>query len=183
MIKNWHKFYFKNSKFLILFVVPFVLFINLNKIIKGKLIDNVDLSLFVVLFVLLLIAFSIPFWRLRQLQNRYGIGNFTDEDLQLNQKRKLDCKLKWDDLYNRIQIDPWFAKQKVMKDEGAILINTGWSIYGWGDEIRIIPDNPLEVTQSVTVQSGPKGFKSTVVDYGTNWENILRIKKILESDQ
>lgn len=62
--------------------------------------------------------------------------------------------------------------------ESGVLLRSNFSWKSWGEEIKIILIKQIADENEFQVSSRPK-FSLTLVDYGKNLENMMRIENLL----
>jgi hypothetical protein len=108
-----------------------------------------------------------------------GVKNFSADKLSVIQNRELESKLKPHEVESAISNDPYLSKMKLTKAEDSIILNTKTGLRSWGEKITITPGSTNKSVTAYKVESRPK-LASTLVDLGKNYENVMRIERLLE---
>ncbi len=122
-----------------------------------------------------LILVSISISRLKKM----GLKDFSDEDLAMKQKREIVSALNIPEIVERLKKDEKTGKMKLQMLENGIQLSSGVSWESWGEIINIIQIPIEENKYKYQIISKPK-LSTTIIDYGKDFENVNRIKKILE---
>ena len=126
-------------------------------------------------FFMSLILVSISISRLKKM----GMKDISDEDLAVKQKREIVSTFNIPEIIERLKKDEKTGKMKLKMLENGIQLSTGVSWESWGEVINIIQIPNGENKYKYQIISKPK-LSTTIIDYGKNFENVKRIKKILE---
>lgn len=103
-----------------------------------------------------------------------GIRNASDLDFKVNQKSTFTSKLTLKEIFDELK-----TKYKSINfTSDKIIIKTSISLYSWGENIEITKVRTNEFEYEIT--SKPQ-LPTTLIDYGKNSENILKIKKIINN--
>ncbi|MBK7232049.1 MAG: hypothetical protein IPH93_07245 [Saprospiraceae bacterium] len=121
-----------------------------------------------------LIIVSYHKYRLKKI----GIRELTEENLGVSHNKILKSKLNIMELIEELKKDPIFGKMKISEKESEILIRSNLTWESWGEEIKIILNKHIADEYEYQVSSRPK-FSLTLVDYGKNLENMMRIESVL----
>ncbi len=122
-----------------------------------------------------LVLVSINIYNLKKM----GLKDFSDEDLAVKQKREIVSTLNIPEIIERLKKDEKTGKMKLKMLENGIQLTSGVSWESWGEVINIIQIPNGENKYKYQIMSKPK-LSTSIIDYGKNFENVTRIKKILE---
>lgn len=109
-----------------------------------------------------------------------GIQEFTNKNLSVNQTRNLKSELNKTELIEKLKTDPIIGKLKMTEIENGILIMTGMTWKSWGEEIKILLKSNQETDFEYQVTSSPK-WKTILIDFGKNLENVNRIEDAIKN--
>lgn len=116
----------------------------------------------------------------RYALEKLGIYKISEANLKVTQERSVSSTLSKAELIQRLKADPSIAKMDMVENENEIHLRTGFSWASWGEVIKIVEKHSLDDHFEYAVSSRPK-LKTTLVDYGRNLENILKIEKVMKS--
>jgi hypothetical protein len=111
---------------------------------------------------------------------KYGIQELSDENLGVTQKKEIKTKLGKIELINKLKSDPIIGKMKMIETENGITLNTGMTWKSWGEEIKIILKSENNSDFEYQISSSPK-LKTTIIDYGKNLQNLIRIENVINN--
>ncbi|MBK7811128.1 MAG: hypothetical protein IPO62_08895 [Saprospiraceae bacterium] len=109
---------------------------------------------------------------------KIGIRELTEENLGVSHSKILKSKLNIMELIEELKKDYIFGKMKMKEMESGVLLRSNFSWKSWGEEIKIILIKQIADENEFQVSSRPK-FSLTLVDYGKNLENMMRIENLL----
>lgn len=144
--------------------------------------------------VLLLIYFAIGvitgfiFQILNEIETRKAISNASENDFQVNQKRKFDIIQSYDETFNLCLEFCQTAKAKINSQDflsGTINAKTGivWKAFGWNTFGHKLNFNISKVTEELTeieVQITPK-MPITLMDGGEALKIIKAIEEFFQA--
>ncbi|WP_396171690.1 hypothetical protein [Flavobacterium sp.] len=146
-----------------------------DEISKTIILKNITASLFFGIFMSLILV-SFHWYKLK----KDGVKNITDENIGVNQTKKIETKLNKEQLIQKLKLDPTIRKMKMTEIENGVLLKTGMTMKSWGEEIKIILKSNKENNFEYQLSSSPK-LKTTIVDYGKNLENINKIESVIKN--
>lgn len=117
---------------------------------------------------------SFQIWRLWAM----GVRKFSDEDFKVKQSAIVASSLTLPEIADRLQ--PAFSKVRVQQDK--LTASSTTSIFSWYEDIEIIKLKEAENRFEYRISSKP-GTLLTLIDYGKNRENVLKIQKLMQGTQ
>lgn len=140
---------------------------------------SISKFIFLTIFFGIFMSISLVTLHINKLKKQ-GITEFDETNLAVRQKLKISSTISPEILKSSLEADSVLGKmQKKESNNGLILqSNVRWA--SWGDKIQIetkeIDNNEFEYT----IKSEPKN-NFTLVDYGTNYDNISRLERLLKA--
>lgn len=114
---------------------------------------------------------SFHWYQVKNIANQYGLKN---PDYEVEQNRVFYSNNSPEKIYNTLKNRPFYRKVTFKEENQIIEIKTGFSGKSWGDKI-IIDAKKENGNYVYNVQSKPTSFL-TVIDFGQNLENVLKIE-------
>lgn len=163
-------------KIFLLFGIPMGLPILLPSIFTDEPFDFETYAFFAVGFggFMTFILGSFQIWRLWAM----GVRKFSDEDFKVKQSATVASSLTLPEIADRLQ--PEFSKVRVRQNK--LTASSTTSIFSWYEDIEIIKLNEGENRFEYRISSTP-GTLLTIIDYGKNRENVLKIQKLVKRAQ
>ncbi len=109
-----------------------------------------------------------------------GITEPTEEELKPNQQAEFISKMSKSDFIKRLSQDKVYSKMKLSEKDAVINLKSGYTWKSFGESITVKISDLTTDTFKYQVQSKPK-LPTTLIDYGKNLENILRIKELAKT--
>jgi hypothetical protein len=162
-------------KTFILMALPYYLILSLFDLGDESELTFVIRTLTFGLFMSLTLV-SIHWYKL----NQAGVENLTDENVRVNQTRVIETELNVNELVEKLKLDLVFGKLKWKESDNGVSATTGFSIYSWGEEIRILVKSNKEDSYEYQVSSRSK-LQTTIVDFGKNLANVNKIELIIKN--
>ena len=106
-----------------------------------------------------------------------GITEPTEEELKPTQQAEFISETSKSDFIKRLSQDKIYSKMKLSKKDAVINLKSGYTWKSFGEAITIRINESATDTFKYQVESKPK-LPMTLIDYGKNLENILRIKEL-----
>ncbi len=136
-------------------------------------------------FLLSTFSFGIPMSLILVSSHRYrhkknGIQEMTNDNEGVFHTKNVKSKINLEELFKKLKTDPIIGKMKMKEIEDGIQLKTNISWKSWGEEIKIILKNHKETDFEYQISSSPK-LKTTLIDYGKNFENVTRIENIIKN--
>ncbi len=131
-------------------------------------------SIFGILLSLTLV--SLHWYQLK----KHGVEEITNENVGVNQTLKLRSELNRTDLVQKLKSDPITRKMEMTETENGIVLDSGMSWKSWGEEIKIQLTANNANNFDYLISSSPK-LKTTLVDFGRNYEHVNRIKSVIKN--
>lgn len=125
----------------------------------------------------LVMSFIFVALQIDQLQ-RLGVAEFSERTLSVDQEKTFLSKLTKQKVIERINIDPHFSKMKMTKTINGIILKTPISMKSFGEVITISIKGESNEQIELHITSKPK-IKTTMVDLGKNFENVMRLYDLL----
>lgn len=162
-------------KVFLLLGISFGLFMSLIDLAFG---DGFDIDLFIyrVSFFgtwMAVIFVTMQLFGLRRL----GIKNFTDENLKVRQSMSLQSAIDKQTLISKLRSDPTFGKMHLTEKENEIDLESGTTLWSWGENISI-KSIPSPGANEYVIESRPK-LKTTLADFGKNMRNVKLVEKLI----
>ncbi|MDR5589914.1 hypothetical protein [Christiangramia sp. SM2212] len=119
-------------------------------------------------FAMTIVLVSYLRYEVKRIAREYGI---VEADLDVKHTRKFQSNLDLEKIFEQIEMRDYYREVKLDQVSNLIQIKTGYVGKSWGDIITI---ERLEKDQ-YKISSQPK-FPLTIIDFGQNLENILKLK-------
>lgn len=123
-----------------------------------------------------LILVSFHTFQVKKLARKYAVEN---PELEVRQVRKLSSSLSPAEMYDLLKTRSDFDKISFDTKTEIINIKTGLSGKSWGDKITISPKEMAD-DYKYNITSRPI-FPLTIIDFGQNLENILKLENQMKS--
>ncbi len=170
------KYYIKLILFTGLVFFPFVLLSELSSTNNyNKEIFNYEILIIGLLMSLYMVTMQII--GLRKL----GVRVFTDNVLKLRQEINIISKLQKHELINKLKLDSIYEKIKINEISEGFKFKTKLTWMSYGEVVYIKIKCLNEFQNEYNIKSKPV-YIFTLADYGKNYENILRIEKIIKNN-
>lgn len=163
-------------KFLLkIFIVTALLFgimLVIPELFSNQKIEIKEISIKALIFGLLMTIILGLLQMVKMKKN--GIRNASDLDFKVSQKSTFTSKLTLNEIFDELKT----KYKSINLTSEKIIIRTSISLYSWGENIEITKGSTNDFEYEIT--SKPQ-LPTTLIDYGKNSENILKIKKIINN--
>jgi hypothetical protein len=123
-----------------------------------------------------LILVTFHKYQVKNVARKYGVE---DPDLKVRQNRSFRSKVGIMEIYELLKYRNGFSKICLDEYSGIISISTGFNGKSWGDKI-IISQDKSSSEQHYQITSKPI-FPFTVIDFGQNLENTLKVEYLIKN--
>ena len=110
-----------------------------------------------------------------------GIQTFTKEILGVRHQKAIQSSITPSEFLNRIKENPDIKSAKIKDTGHGWEVRTGTNWKGWGDVIEIQYSSAENKLFEYSIFSKPL-LLTTMIDSGSNYQNILRFEKMLQAD-
>lgn len=112
---------------------------------------------------------------------KYLGGNITSGgDLHVRQTRKVISAIGMQDLIGKLKLDPKLKRMDIQERDMELKLQSEMSLASWGETMKIKVQPEDDGLFSYEVTSVPK-LKTTLVDFGQNLRNVMRVEKLLKN--
>ena len=158
--------------FLVVSLIYTLLMVGLDLITNREITFSsivIRILIFGVAMTLVLVTFH--WYQVRNIAKQYGLKT---PDYEVEQKRVFHSDNSPEQIYSTLKNRPIYRKVTFQEENKKIEIRTGFSGKSWGDKI-IINSEKENGNYLYKVQSKPTSFL-TIIDFGQNLENVLKIE-------
>jgi len=107
-----------------------------------------------------------------------GVKIFSKENLNPIQKRSIDSAVNKNQLIEKISTDPVLRGMDIKETELGLILKSDMSLFSSGNRISIQNDPKVGLVNHYEIVSRPV-LKSTLLDYGTSYNQVTRLEKLL----
>ncbi|CAL65861.1 hypothetical protein [Christiangramia forsetii] len=162
------------SKFFIVVALTYSILMIGMDLVTGREITLYGIVIRILIFGIGMTLTLVSFHKY-QVNNTAKAFGLKNPDYEVNQKKVFVSDKTPEQIYNIIKRRSQFRKVNFHESDQIIEIKTGFSGKSWGDNITIRSKKEKE-NYKYQVESKPI-FPLTVIDFGQNLENVLKIER------
>lgn len=165
-------------KLFFIFGITFGVFMLLLDLVFG---NGWDPNVFLFRFIYFGGGMSIVLGTGHLFRVKYLGGEITSiDDLQVRQTRRIISNVGIPDLIGKLMLDPKLKRMDIQVDGMVLKLQSDMSLASWGETMKIKVQPEDDGLFSYEVTSVPK-LKTTLVDFGQNLRNVMRVEKLLKN--